>query len=214
MSKPLLTALTLVLIAGLLPASSVRGEEGPGTSDAATWLFDVRLVRVDAPTPEAVESPAPWEGAGACTTSLTWPEILAQLKTRGRTTLLLDQRITALAGSEALASQTGDRQIQQLQSRDFNNERWSSAPLVTGGTAKLRVGDGDALTYQLEARWEIPSNEDGVRSLLRTSKWAGTFRAIPNGGTLALTYREQIRTWGEARVGTEIHAFVTMRRLP
>lgn len=214
MSKTLLTLLALVAIAALLPASGARGEDEGTAADAPTWLFDVRIVRVDAPTPEAVETPAPWEAAGTCTTSLGWTDLLTQLKARGRTTVLLDQRITTLEGMEALASQSGDRQIEQLQSRDLSNERWSSAPIVTGATAKLRVADASVLAYQLEARWEIRPDVDGVRPMLRMSKWAGTFRAIPNGETLALTYREQIRTWGEARVGTEIHAFLTMRRLP
>jgi len=214
MLKVLLAVLTLASLVGVLLVPSAQGEEGAQAPSLETWMFDVRIVRVDAPTPEAVETAAPWEAAGSCTTDASWPELLTQLKARGRTQVLLDQRITSLVGMEALASQSSDRLIEQMQSRDLSNERWSSAPIITGGTAKLRVSDPDVLTYQLEARWEIRSTADNVRPLMRTSKWAGTFRAIPNGGTLALTYREQIQTWGDARVGTEIHAFLTMRRLP
>lgn len=211
--KKLLLGVTLIcLLAGAL-APSVRGEEGENAPAVETWVFDVRVVRVDAATPEAVETPAPWEADGSCTTTTPWPELLKQLKARGKTTLLLDQRITALADLEAVASQTRDRQIQQMQSRDFNNERWQSAPLMTGCTAKLKVAAA-VLSYQVEARWEIRADVESVRPLMCTTKWAGTFPVTPAGETLVLTYREQVETWGEDRVGQEIHAFVTARRLP
>ena len=210
--KLLLVVVTLACIAGFVSGPLAQGEEGAqATADA--WLFDVRMVRVDTPTPEAVEVAAPWDAAGSGTITTPWPEALKQLQARGRTTLLLDQSITAFGDSEALVTQTRDRQIQQLQSRDLSNERYGVAPIVTGGTAKLRVSESTVLQYQVEARWEIRSGDESVRSLLCTSKWAGTCPAITDGRTLVLTYREQVETWGESRVGQEIYAFVTARRL-
>jgi hypothetical protein len=211
--KLLLALLTLACIAGIVFVPFARGEEGPQAA-ADAWRFDVRMVRVDTPTPEAVEVAAPWDAAGPGTITTPWPEVLKQLRARGRTTLLLDQSITALGDAEALVTQTRDRLIQQLQSRDLSNERYGAAPIVTGGTAKLRVSESTVLQYQVEARWEIRSGDESVRSLLCTSKWAGTFPAIPDGRTLVLTYREQVETWGESRVGQEIHVFVTARRVP
>ena len=214
MMRMLLAVVTVACLVGALSLRPAEGEDTEAGQAQDVWMFDVRVVRVDAATPEAVETPTLWEAVDSCTVDSPWPLLLAHLKARGKTTLLLDQRITALGGTEALISQTGDRQFEQLQSRDLSNERYAPAPVVTGATAKMRVADGSALNYQVEARWVIRPGVDRVRPMMRASKWAGTYRAIPNGRTLVLSYREQIDTWGESRVGTEIHAFLTMRRLP
>lgn len=213
MLKKTLLVVTLAGLTALVLAPTVQSEEAEAVATPGLWMFDVRLVRVDAATPEDVETPAPWEAGGSCIVDTAWPELLSQLKARGKTTLLLDQRVTARAGSEALISNTLDRQIQQLTSRDLSNERWGVAPVVTGGTAKLRMQEPDRLQYQLEARWAIRSNREQVRPIMCATKWMGDLPAVADGRTLILSYREQIETWGDARVGTEVHAFVTLRRL-
>lgn len=213
MLKKTLLVVTLAGLAALVLAPAVQSEEAEAVATPGLWMFDVRLVRVDAATPEAVESQAPWEAEGSCIVDTPWPELLSQLKARGKTTLLLDQRVTSITGMEALISQTSDRQWEQLVSRDLSNERYGIAPIVTGGTAKLRMQEPDRLQYQLEARWELRSGSEQVRSILCATKWSGTLAAVADGRTLILSYREQIETWGDARVGTEVHAFVTLRRL-
>lgn len=204
----LITGLVLVAAAALAPA--VRGGDEPQGGPDGVWVYDVRVVRVDTPTPEAVEAALPWEAAGTSTVDTPWPVLLQQLKARGATTILLDQRVTGCPGYTVTASQTRDRQIETLVNRDLANERWQGSPCVTGCTAKLETSTRNVLEYNVEARWEIRSEVERVRPIFCSSRWDGTHPDL-TGRTLVLSYREQAETWGDARVGVEIHAFVTAR---
>ncbi|MHC5011483.1 MAG: hypothetical protein ACYTG6_11110 [Planctomycetota bacterium] len=207
MQRHVLIALLAVLglTLAVLPGGNVRAEGEEGVPEAV-WTYDVRVVRVDLPVPERAEQPAWGESA---TIGMSWPEILAALKARGKTTLLLDQRITAVAGLAATARQKHTSQIQAFQNRDMANERWQGALIDFGCTAYLL--SADVLEYDVEARWLLPPlAEEAPQPTQATASWKGTHPLL-GGRTLVLWQSEQVELPAGHRMAVELHVFVTGR---
>ena len=206
--SPIAPLVLLVLAVGLLssgpqPAGADEGPQG-------MWVYDIHLVRVDTTTPEVVEAAPAFLGAGTTVTE-SWAALLAKLKDRGQTTVLLDQRITSLPGSEILVRDTGDRQIEQFSRRDRNNETWQSSTLSSGASVKLKTTDHVA--YSIEFKWMLDREEGELRPLLSTASWSG-MHTLLDGRTLALRYAKQVRLEHREPRGVELYAFVTGRLAP
>jgi hypothetical protein len=213
MKKTTLVGLALLAVCLLAtPGDRAWSDEKGGDVRDGMWVFDLRVVRVDVTTPEVTETPLPWE-AGSPLISTPWPELLKTLKGRGKTTLLLDQRGTAVWNQELVLSQFHDLQIESFQNRDFNNERWSASTLSYGCSAKLRPSDLELVKYDLEAKWLLLREDPEERPIVGATKWSGTAPAL-TGKTLALGYREQLEVLQEPVRGVEIHVFVTGRFVP
>jgi hypothetical protein len=91
-------------------------DAGTGPQRPATWVYDLRVVRVDPPAAEVVETAAratPAAVTGATTTT-PWADLLAGLKDRGRTTILLDQRGSAVEGGATEFHQQRRRSVLSL----------------------------------------------------------------------------------------------------
>ena len=213
--KSSIVLLSLALLAtGLLASSGDRAwsEDDATVAPAGVWVFDVRVVRVDLASPEVTESPVPWETSSPMV-SMPWTDVLAHLKSRGTTTLLLDQRGTSVWNEPLSLVQTHDVQIRAFQSQDVSNERWGSSTLTFGCAANLAPLGGKHLQYDIEAKWLIDRVKPSERPIVSMTRWKGTTPPLA-GKTLGLSYREQVEVLGEARRGFEIHAFVTGRFVP
>ncbi len=159
-----------------------------------------------------MEKAPDWLKPGATTVDLAWGALLENLKARGTTTVLLDQRVTSLAGREVLVRDTRDRQIEQFSRRDRNNETYQNSTITTGCTAKLRTDEG--LKYDVEVKWALARQEGDLRPALGTTAWSGDHPLLDGGKTLALRWAQQSVWEGRPTRGIEIYAFVTGRRAP
>jgi hypothetical protein len=200
----------VLVVAASLAGDGARAEEGA----AAAWVFDVRVVRVEARDASVVEKGPAWaDGGSHPIVSTAWPELLAALKERGTTLLALDRRITVVGAREAEVVETHMRTLQRFERRDQHNASFVSGAVETGTKAKL--GPGDPLGYEVEVKWEIPAADPDV-PLVALTRWKGTCASLDDGRTLVLVHRAQVPSGARDAppVPVEVYAFVTGRRLP
>lgn len=201
---PVLVA--LAAWAGLPPLAAQAGDEGGASG---VWVHEVRVVRVDPAAPEVSETPSVLESATGTTVRMGWPETLAALKQRGRTTVLMDQRLTTLEGLKGHAG--GDRSVPilALNAKDLQNEQRRSARVRTG--CKFEATVTAHLQYDLEVRWilDTPGGDNGPPEL--TTTWSGTHTTLDDE-TLVLSYREQVaQAQGKPPRAVEIYGLITGR---
>jgi len=217
MRKQLLVgALALVLLAGLCgvgwnPATAEERLERKPPPSPDLWIYDVRIVRVDPPTPEGAEKPGPFAYLSGTTIQTTWPEALAALKTRGPTTLLMDQRVTALEGHEAEAKTQRSIPLLVAQFEDINNRQRRAARLLTGCGASMTTTQA-SFSYDLDVKWALhdPVKDEGAPEA--TTQWTGSHPTL-SGDTLVLHSREQISAGaGKGLRAIEIYALITGRK--
>jgi hypothetical protein len=210
--RPRLAAFGAVAFAALAVTlgSSVRAEDAPTSRRTpTTWVYDVRVVRVDAAESAIVESAPAWQpaGAGGAVTTAPWADLLAGLKARGRTTTLLDQRLTALGGATTEFRQTRRRPFLQLASRANEMEAWSTTYIETGASGDL-LATADGLTYRVDVTWEErPAADESVS--LGSASWKGSHATFKAGETLVLSHRQQQPSGEGSAQAIEIYAFVT-----
>ncbi len=204
-----------------LAAVAVIAEPGARAEDAAaakprvgTWVYDVRVVRVDSTISTAVEAAPAWQpmGASGATTTATWADLLAGLKARGRTTILLDQKVTAVDRTATEFKQERRRPVLVLQDRvsssavGGDNERRSVSYVPSGANGQITPYP-EGLEYRVDVSWEERPAADGMVST-GSASWRGSHSALTAGATLVLSHREQIGT-AEASQGFEIYVLVT-----
>ena len=208
---PALLGLFVLGVIGLLIGPGARAGEGLAPQQApGTWVYDVRVVRVDPVESAVVETAASWQpsgSAGAITTT-AWADLLAGLKGRGRTTILFDQRVTAISGVQTEFRQERKRPVMTLVSRSANSESWSSTYIETGTSGDL-VSKSDALQYRIAVRWEEISSTDGTAPVGSTT-WSGSRSNSASGETLVLSHRQQQQVAGApSSKGLEIYVLIT-----
>lgn len=228
--------LTLVLLgAALLPGDRARADDkrpeskrpdGKQPADPSLLVFDIRMVRVETSHPEGIEQPCPLLSGDASTTRASWPEILAALKKRGKTTVLMDARTTTYPGRLTKVSEERQVPVILVQSRIQKAgqpaaENLAAARLRTGCKAELVVSEGALpgaasvalLEYKLETRGTMSATFPGAASSTETlHSWMGAHPAL-NAETLVLTHRQQVFTPGEdAPRGVEIYGFISVAR--
>ena len=228
--------LTLILLAAaLLPGDRARADDkrpgskrpdARGSTGSLSQVFDIRMVRVEASHPEGIEQPCPLLSGSATTTQASWPEILAALKKRGKTTVLMDARTTTSPGKVTKVSE--ERQVPVIlpQSRveragQAASENLAAARLRTGCKAELVVSEGARpgapsvafLEYKLETRGTMSATLPGATGPTESLHvWQGTHPAL-SGETLVLSHRQQVITPGEdAPRGVEIYCLVSATR--
>jgi hypothetical protein len=193
---------------------AARAEDGATPAPTpGTWVYDVRVVRVDPTASTVLEAAPTWKSASPAdaTTIATWSDLLAGLKGRGRTVILLDQRLTGIESVPTNFSQRRKRMVLSLQQRATNAEHWSSSYVETGTSGHLKAGSG-GLHYGLEVSWEETPTEDGSGPLGSVS-WEGSHTTFAAGQTLVLSHRQQQVQEGQSP-GLEIYAFVTASLAP
>lgn len=213
--RPAILGLLALCAGGLLLENGARAGDGPSAPPLpTTWVYDVRVVRVDATAPATVEAAPPWQppGATGATTKAAWADLLAGLKARGRTTILLDQRVTALHQEKTELKQDWRRVALTLRTRQDGLQgktELSDASYVETGTRGELTPSFDGLRYQFEVRWEeAPPTEAGAP--LGSVSWRGSHSSLPSGETMVLSYRQQLATGKDGGApGLELYVLVT-----
>jgi len=206
-----LGALGLLVGPGARAGEPVAAPQGP-----ATWIYDVRVVRVDPVDSAVVEVSPPWQPAGTAgaSTTATWAELLAGVKGRGRATIMLDQRLTAISSAQTLFEQTRKRAALALQSRSGSSENWNTTVVETGARGELQ-SLSDGLQYRIDVRWEDVPPADGTAPLdLRSAEWKGSCPNFKAGETLVLSHRQQQSAEAATTKGLEMYVFVTGWSVP
>ncbi len=204
--------LLLALFGGALaavPGDVARADDKPR---AGVWVFDVRIVRVDPATPEVSETQSVFEQAEGTTVPMGWPQILDALKKRGKTTILMDQRLTTVEGVKGRLNNVVDHPILMVNFSDDNNTQRRQAAMKTGCSFEV-IPTSSEMTYQVESRWALMRTQvkDTQAPPQGLTAWQGTHPAL-TGDTLVLHSREQIETIREASVkAVEFYALVTGR---
>jgi len=199
----------ILAAAGFLVGPRARAEDTPAVPQAPeTWVYDVRVVRVDPSDPAVVEAAPLWKPAGATEASTTaaWADLLGGLKARGRTTILLDQRVTTVAGVATEFKQQRKRPVLALHTRSANAETWETSYIETGTYGQLGA-TSQGLQYTIDASWEEAPKEDGTGPVGNVS-WKGTRSNVVAVETLALSHRQQV-AGSTALRGLEIYVFIT-----
>jgi hypothetical protein len=231
--RPTALLLCLALVALVAPgisrdsAQADPPEERPSGRMSRTQIFDVRIVRVDTPTPAGVEQPCALLKGAQTTTALPWPELLGLLKKRGTTRLLMDRRLTSTTGVVVRGSEERQMPILQLNSRSVREgeggtENQAAARLRSGCKAEFLVSTerpaGASLSYKLETRGVLESSSkqaEGATETLHTWDGAHPLFGLAGPETLVLSHREQVRDPGDdAARGVEIYCFVTLQSGP
>ena len=228
LSGLLVLSILCLATAALLPGHRAEAEDTPRTERApaktgtSLYVFDVRIVRVETPEPEGIEQPCPFLSGSGSTTRATWPEILTALKKRGRTTVLMDGRTTALHGTKTRISEERSIPGMAVQSRVLKGSGETSENLHAvntriGCTVELLVSDVRTaykqLHYNLQTRATLATTHPGATRFNEARhSWEGSHPALDNE-TLVLTHRQQVLTPGEAAAtGIEIYCFISMGR--
>jgi hypothetical protein len=204
--RPLLGLLPLGLCLLLAASSSARGDDAAPTGTTPSWTVDVHVVRVDLADPGAAEVAPATDADG--TTARSFADCLAELKQRGSTTLLLDQRGTTATGFPLTLRQQQREWIEQFVTRSAGNEQWNGSSLDEGASVLLTCGS--LASYQVEVSWCLAQPKSRTRQPAQlSSTWNGTFK--PQGGRmLVLRQAKQIVPQGGDRAGVEIYVFLTL----
>jgi hypothetical protein len=216
-SQVLIGAFSLALLLVFCPMAfnPAVAEDKPAAkaeSSPAVWIYDVRLVRVDPAAAEGAEKAGPFAKANGTTTSASWPEALAALKNRGQTTLLMDQRVTALEGTKAEAKMVRSLPVLAAAFQDKANRQLRSARLQTGCNAALTT-TGASFFYDVEVKLALHPPTDDMGAPEMTTRWSGSHTTL-SGKTLVLHSREQILSAdGKSQRAVELYALITGRLL-
>ncbi len=220
---PSILGLLALAAVGLLLERGAGAGDGAGGGASAppaptTWVFDVRLVRVSV-SPATVEAAPPWQppGATGATTKAPWADLLTGLKARGRTTILLDQRVTAIDREKTECRQDWKRVALMLRNRQDNPEgkiELSDVSYVETGTKGELTPSSDGLRYQFDVRWEEAPPTEGAAPIGSVS-WRGSHSSIPAGETMVLSYRQQqVAGKDKGPEGLELYVLVTAWPVP
>lgn len=202
--------LALMGTASVLLGPRARAEDAPSTPKVPeSWVYDVRVVRVDTSDAAVVETATPWKatGASAASTTSAWSDLLASLKARGRTTILLDQRVTAGDGIPTEVKHKRKRPVLALRVRSGNAETWETSFIETGTSGEL-VATARSLQYAIDVTWEDAPKADGTGSL-GSASWKGTRFGGTAAETLVLSHRQQQVSESAEQHGLEIYVFIT-----
>ncbi|MDF1702767.1 MAG: hypothetical protein P1V36_16585 [Planctomycetota bacterium] len=210
----LAASLAVLIGASLLSAGApaVAGD-GDAKTPSGVWVYDIRVVRVDPPMAEGAEQPSPFPEMKATTISLPWAECLARLKKRGTTTLLLDQRLTALQGRGSNVSEETTTPLLSANFEDKNNVQYR-AQVVRTGCSFEQTTTGPSFQYQVQIQGALTAPADKAPPIQYTVKWRGDHPRL-DGATLVLVNRRQVaKAKGAASKALEHYAFVTGRFVP
>ena len=191
----------LLVLAPTHPAA--QADEKPA---AGLWVYDVRVVHVQADAVKGLE-PAPWEG-GASTVATSWKDHLAALNARGKVFVMLDQRASGASDGVAHLRTSNTLPLKRFDHQSIQGETRRFDRVSTGVSVTLRTTT--VLEYDVGVNWvHYAPREDAVPT--GDTDWKGTHPAIADGRTLALVHREHVRgRTGEIETA-EIHCFITAR---
>lgn len=206
-------ALGMLLVgAAIAPGARAEGEARPAP---ATWIVDLRVVRVDASAATVAAAPD-WQDPARTTTTLPWPQLLTSLGARGATKILLDQRGTVTEGSAIELEWVRKRPTEAVRNRtsmsDGSATTLSELTYVESGVRGRVEATQTGLTYKLDVSSDVPTTASTPRTEQVT--WRGSHRRLADDETLVLQLREQALDAANVPKGTEVYVFLSARVAP
>lgn len=213
--------LALAILFGSAASDGPRARaEGEAAAPApAAWVLDVRVVRVDTTTRMTVEAASPWEPSGpsGSWTKLPWAELLAGLKSRGTTTLLCEQRVTAADGGTASIRQTRKRPVLMLRNetaQPLGNTRLLETSYVETGVSGELTLSRESTKYVFHAEWEEADVAATGGAAFGSTSWNSSYGPLfRDGETLVLPYRSQPPSDDKVARAIEVYVLLTCARV-
>jgi hypothetical protein len=198
-----LSVLTLAC-AGLWSSGSQARAEDPVERTASTWRFDIRVLRVTSSYATVEQAPTLPGMTSFGVTAATWAELLAALKARGSTQIVMDRNVTALPDRPFSVVQSWTKNVlMPTRSTGVVSERVAS-PVSSGVDVRLTFNAATGLLeYALDLRWtDVPQQVEPVSS---ATSWTGT-QSLAGDGTLVLRHADQERA---PSGGTEVYVLIS-----
>jgi Flp pilus assembly secretin CpaC len=206
----LAAALLVAAGAALILGDRAGAEERDAPAPQGVWAFDVRIVRVDPPSKDGAEAPAPFASMTGTTMKTTWRDALALLKQRGATTILMDNNVTTLDGEKATAASDRTVPILAVNFANKADEQLRATNVNTGCKLEVTPG-GEVLRYGVRVQWTLGPAAGSEPPEQFVAEWNGSHPRL-DGDTLVLTYREQVPHGKDGAVrAVEIYALLTGR---
>lgn len=205
-----LAAIALFLaVFAFLSSDAARAGDDAAKQAAKLLVYDVRIVRVVTPTPEGVEQPCPFLSGDATTITASWATVLAALKKRGVTTLLMDQRATGHAGEPVKMSDERQVPVVAMTTKTLTSETLQAARIRSGCKIQLVAGPDGLTTYRAEIRGAADPTSSLATSAIETlTSWEGCHAAL-DGKTLVLSHRvQQLDPGDKSARGVELYCFI------
>lgn len=200
--------IALALLALPLSTADAKDPVEAGTGPAL-WVFDVRVVRVYADPVRGLQ-PTPYEVHGS-TTSTPWVQIRQTLAARGTTEVMLEQRLSTLAGIQAEAKTQSTFPVERFDTRSGGQETRRFDRIDSGSTVLLKAHD--QLEYNAMARWLHWYPKEGAVPTATTS-WKGTHAPLRAGQSLFLASRRHIRDAEGKSELAEIYTIISVVSAP
>ncbi len=189
-------ALVLMLSGALfVGGDAAEAEDGKLRKLPKAWVYELRIVRVDPADPKASEAGSPFPELQGTTLGLGWPDILARLKQRGTTRVLMDTRVTARAGVRSTTLEESTTPVMAINSQDRNNEQYR-AQMIRQGCSFTQTTVPD-LTYDLQVRGALDAPGRMRAPVSYSVAWKGTHPLL-DGRTLVLEHRQQVAVVAKA----------------
>lgn len=184
----ILATLAALLGLGLVGATPTAQAED-GAEGTRVWVYEVRIVRVDPSEAAASEAGSPFPELERTTIDLPWKTILARLKARGTTRVLMDTRITAMDGIKTHTREEASTPIVALNFEDWNNQQYRSQ-IIKQGCSFEQTTTG-VLQYALQVRGTVTPPASRRPPAQYVVDWQGTHPVL-DGRTLVLEHRQQV----------------------
>ncbi len=201
-----------LIVLGLLalPLSTADAKD-PVEAEGSTapWVFDVRVVRVYGDPVHGLQ-PTPYEADGS-TTRAPWSQIRGVLASRGTTEVMLEQRLSTLAGIQAEAKTQSTFPIERFDTRSGAQETRRFDRIDTSTSVMLKVHD--QLDYNVIAKWLHWYPKGGAAPTASTS-WKGTHTALAPGRSLFLASRRHIQDAAGKSQLAELYTIITVVAAP
>ena len=198
-------ALLALVGAGLWGSSALARAEDPAERSAITWRFDVRVLRLSTACATVEQAPT-LPGMTACgVTTATWAALLAALKARGSTQIVMDRNVTGLSDRAFSVGQTQTENVMAVRRTDGTSTITEALPFMSAANVDLVVDrdGGRRLEYGVNITWAKAAAHTAAPISVRT-EWKGA-QMLQGDGTLVLRHAEQ----DGQETGTEIYVLIT-----
>lgn len=192
--------------AGLWSNGALARAEDPLERVGTTWRFDVRVLRLTTACATVEQAPTLPGMTPSGVTIASWAELLAALKARGSTQIVMDRNVTGLSDRAFRVGQTQTESVLAVRRTDGTSTITEASPFMSAADVDLVVDrdEGRQLEYGVVLIWAKTAAHTTVPITMRT-EWKGA-QMLHGDGTLVLRHAEQDRN---PPVGTEIYVLIS-----